>query len=147
MQLDDVLKAAGRQKPRKRVGRGSGSGMGKTSGRGHKGAGSRAGSKSAFGFEGGQTPMISRIPKRGFSNAKFRKDFQVVNLAQLERFNDGDRVDARALQAARLIADAAKPVKVLAKGEISKKLTLVADKWSASAAEKIAAAGGTIEQA
>lgn len=147
MNLQELLTQAGRNKGRKRVGRGTGSGIGKTAGRGHKGAGSRAGSKSMFGFEGGQTPMISRIPKRGFSNARFRKNYQIVNVADLERFADGDRVDAESLAKARLISDAAKPVKVLARGEVQRKLTVVVNKWSAAAAEKIAQAGGSIEEA
>jgi large subunit ribosomal protein L15 len=146
MRLDDVLHAAGRHKARKRVGRGNGSGHGKTSGRGHRGYGQRSGSKRRYGFEGGQNPMLSRIPKRGFSNANFRKEYQIVNVAALEeRFEADSRVDAEALKAARLIDDAAKPVKVLGRGELSKKLTVVADKFSASAAEKIAKAGGAAE--
>jgi len=146
MRLDDVLHAAGRHKARKRVGRGNGSGHGKTSGRGHRGYGQRSGSKKRYGFEGGQNPMLSRIPKRGFSNANFRKEYQIVNVAALEeRFEADGRVDAEALKAARLIDDAAKPVKVLGRGELSKKLTVVADKFSASAAEKIAKAGGAAE--
>ena len=148
MKLDEVLHAAGRHKARKRVGRGKGSGTGKTSGRGHRGYGQRSGSKRMYGFEGGQNPMLSRIPKRGFSNADFRKEYQIVNVASLDqRFEAGSRVDAEALKAARLIQDAAKPVKVLGRGELSKKLTVVADKFSASAAEKIAKAGGAAEQA
>ena len=145
MNLDDILSSAGKHKSRKRVGRGIGSGHGKTSCRGHKGAGSRAGSKSRFGFEGGQTPMVSRIPKRGFSNAQFRKEYQEVNVADLGRFDDGARVDGEALKAARLIQDADAPVKILANGEIAKKLTVVASKFSAAAAEKISAAGGATE--
>lgn len=148
MKLDEVLHAAGRHKARKRVGRGKGSGTGKTSGRGHRGYGQRSGSKRMYGFEGGQNPMLSRIPKRGFSNANFRKEYQIVNVASLdERFEAGSRVDAEALKAARLIQDAAKPVKVLGRGELSKKLTVVANKFSASAAEKIVQAGGAAEQA
>ncbi len=148
MKLDEVLHAAGRHKARKRVGRGKGSGCGKTSGRGHRGYGQRSGSKRMYGFEGGQNPMLSRIPKRGFSNADFRKEYQIVNVASLDqRFEAGSRVDAEALKAARLIEDAAKPVKVLGRGELSKELTVVANKFSASAAEKIAKAGGAAEQA
>ncbi|MBL7133345.1 MAG: 50S ribosomal protein L15 [Phycisphaerae bacterium] len=147
MKLDEVLSTAGKYKRRKRVGRGVGSGRGKTSGRGHKGYGARSGSRSLLGFEGGQNPMLSRIPKRGFSNVRFRKDYQTVNVALLERFEDGARVDGRALEAARLIQDAAKPVKILGNGELKKKLTVVASKFSASAAEKITKAGGSVEQA
>ena len=147
MKLDEVLSTAGKNKRRRRVGRGVGSGRGKTSGRGHKGYRARSGRTSLLGFEGGQNPMLARIPKRGFSNALFRKDYQIVNVALLEeRFEDGSRVDAPALQAARLIQDAAKPVKVLGNGELKKKLTVVASKFSASAAEKITKAGGSVEQ-
>jgi large subunit ribosomal protein L15 len=148
MKLEEVMQAAGKAKRRKRIGRGIGSGMGKTSGRGHKGYGSRSGSGSLFGYEGGQTPMISRIPKRGFSNADFRKDYQTVNVSSLEqRFDADQRVDAEALVAVRLIQDAGKPVKILGNGELTKKLTVVAAKFSKSAAEKITQAGGSVEQA
>lgn len=146
MRLEEVLQRAGKKKRRKRLGRGIGSGKGKTCGRGHKGYGARSGSGSLFGYEGGQTPAISRIPKRGFSNAQFRKDFQTVNVSALERFDAGQRVDAEALVAVRLIRDAEKPVKVLGNGELTKKLTVVAAKFSKSAAEKIAKAGGTAQE-
>jgi len=146
MKLDQILAAAGKHKSRKRLGHGEGSGHGKTSGRGHKGYGSRSGAKRRYGYEGGQTPALARIPQRGFSNAMFRKEFQLVNVASLERFEDGARVDAVALVAARLIKDAAEPVKILGHGEIRKKLTVVADKFSAAAAEKIAQAGGAVER-
>jgi len=146
MRLDEILQQAGRHKGRKRVGRGTGSGKGCTSGRGHKGYKSRAGARTKLGFEGGGVGTLARIPQRGFSNANFRKEYQIVNVASLDRFDDGARVDAQALQQARLIDDAAKPVKVLGNGEITKKLTVVAAKFSASAAKKIAEAGGAIEQ-
>jgi large subunit ribosomal protein L15 len=142
MNLDDILSQAGKYKKRKRVGRGSGSGMGKTSGRGHKGAGSRAGASARYGFEGGQNPAIARLPKRGFNNARFRKVYQVVNLADLERFEDGATVDAESLFQASLIGDADKPVKVLGNGQIQRKLTVVAEKFSEAAAKKIQDAGG-----
>jgi large subunit ribosomal protein L15 len=147
MRLDEILRAAGRHRPRKRIGRGIGSGHGKTCGRGHKGAGSRAGAKRRFGFEGGQNPMLLRIPQRGFSNVRFRAAYQIVNVAALERFESGTRVDAAALRGARLIRDADRPVKVLGHGELTRKLTVVAAKVSARAAEKIAAAGGSVESA
>jgi large subunit ribosomal protein L15 len=147
MKLNDILQLAGAKKTRRRVGRGSGSGTGKTSGRGHKGRGQRAGVSLRIGYEGGQNPLIARSPKRGFSNFQFQKASQIVNLCELEvTFDDGARVDAEALFAARLIDDVAVPVKVLGKGELSKKLTVVAAKFSASAAEKIQAAGGSVEQ-
>ena len=147
MKLEDILSAAGKNKRRKRVGRGIGSGHGKTSGRGHKGYGSRSGSKRRLGYEGGQNPTLARIPKRGFNNANFRKEFQVVNVASLEaNFDDGATVDVAALKAASLIGDAMLPVKILGNGEIAKKLTVVASKFSASAKEKIAGAGGSVEE-
>jgi len=146
MKLTEILTAAGRKKPRKRVGRGIGSGHGKTCGRGHKGRGARAGAGQRLGYEGGQTPVFSRMPKRGFSNVQFRRPPQVVNVSALDRFEDGTRVDAVALAAAKLIADAKRPVKVLGNGELSKKLTVVAAAFSAAAAEKITKAGGTAEQ-
>jgi len=146
MKLDEVLQRAGRNKRRKRRGRGIGSGMGKTCGRGHKGYGARSGSGSLFGYEGGQTPTLARIPKRGFTNAPFRREFQTVNVSSLERFDAGQRVDAELLAQAGLIRDAGKPVKVLGNGELTKKLTVVAEKFSKSAAEKIAKVGGTAER-
>ncbi len=146
MKLDEVFSIAGKNKRRRRVGRGVGSGRGKTSGRGHKGYRARSGRTSLLGFEGGQNPMLARIPKRGFSNARFRKDYQIVNVALLEMFEDGSRIDGQTLQAARMIQDANKPVKVLGNGELKKKLTVVAAKFSASAAEKITKAGGSVEQ-
>ncbi len=142
MNLDDILSQAGKYKKRKRVGRGSGSGMGKTSGRGHKGAGSRAGASARYGFEGGQNPAIARLPKRGFNNARFKNSFQVVNLDSLEAFEEGATVDAEALVEARLIRDVDKPVKILGNGQIDRKLTVVANKFSQAAAKKIEDAGG-----
>jgi len=146
MKLDEILSKAGRYRGRKRIGRGIGSGMGKTCGRGHKGYGARAGNSRRLGYEGGQNPVLARIPQRGFSNFHFRKEYQLVNLAALESFEDGARVDAAALAAARLVRDADQPVKVLGNGELTKKLTVAAHKFSATAAEKIAKAGGTVEQ-
>jgi len=146
MKLDQVMAAAGRYKRAKRVGRGTGSGRGKTCGRGHKGYHSRAGSGKLLGFEGGQNPMLARIPKKGFSNFQFRRDYQVVNVGSLDKFEDGARVDAQALLAARLIRSADKPVKLLGNGDVKKKLTVVVAKCSAAAAKKIAQAGGTVEQ-
>jgi len=147
MRLDEILTAAGKYRSRKRLGRGKGSGHGKTSGRGTKGAGARAGYKQRFGYEGGQNPVLARVPKRGFSNVRFRKEYQVVNLRDLERkFEAGSRVDPAALAAAGLIDDAGKPIKVLADGELTKALTVSAGAFSAAAAQKIAAAGGAAER-
>ena len=147
MKLAEILKAAGKHKRRKRIGRGIGSGHGKTSGRGHKGYGSRAGSGRLWRYEGGQNPAMARIPKRGFSNALFRKNFQIVNVAELERFEDGSRIDAGALAEARLISDAKAPVKILGNGGLGRKLTVVATAFSATATRKIEQAGGAAEQA
>lgn len=147
MNLNEILSAAGKNKRSKRVGRGTGSGHGKTSCRGHKGYGARSGAKKRLGYEGGQTPMLSRIPKRGFNNANFRKEYQVVNVATLEeKFEDGERVDAESLAAAKLINDLDMPIKVLGDGKIDKKLTVAASKFSATAKEKITKAGGTVEE-
>ena len=146
MNLNDVLSSAKKSKRSRRVGRGIGSGRGKTSGRGHKGYGSRAGAKKRLGYEGGQAPIISRIPKRGFSNAQYRNDFQIVNVSDLDRFEQGARVDAEALAKMKLIRDADKPLKVLGNGKLTRKLTVAASKFSASAVEKITQAGGSIEE-
>jgi len=146
MKLDEILSAVGKHKARKRLGRGRGSGQGGTSGRGNKGYHSRAGSNRALGFEGGQNPMLKRIPKRGFSNANFRVEYEVVNLSSLEeRFDDGARVDIAALAEARLVSGADARVKILGNGDLTKKLTVAAKKFSKSAAEKIAKAGGAVE--
>jgi large subunit ribosomal protein L15 len=146
MNLDDILSQAGRNKPRRRIGRGDGSGHGKTSGRGHKGYHSRSGSKRRLGYEGGQNPVLARVPKRGFNNANFRTEYQVVNVADLEEVFDANaRVDAETLWQASLINEIDRPVKILGTGEISKSLTVVADKFSATAREKITQAGGTAE--
>jgi len=147
MKLDEILHGAGRYKKVKRIGRGTGSGHGKTSTRGSKGAGARAGWKQRIGTEGGQNPTLARIPKRGFNNFNFRKEYQVVNVADLERFDDGARVDSSALAAAGLIRQGGLPVKILGGGELTRKLTVAAAKVSKSAGEKIAKAGGTVEQA
>jgi large subunit ribosomal protein L15 len=147
MKLNEILQAAGKYPNRKRLGRGTGSGHGKTSGRGTKGRGARTGKTTRYGYEGGQNPIIARSPKRGFNNFNFRVEYQVVNVSDLDKFEPGSTVDAAALLKARLIPDAAKPVKILGGGEMSKSLTVVATKFSASAAEKIAKAGGSVQQA
>jgi large subunit ribosomal protein L15 len=143
MKLEEILAAAGKNKKRKRVGRGDGSGKGKTSGRGHKGYKSRSGAKQRLGYEGGQNPMLARIPQRGFNNKNFRTAYQVVNLASLEEaFDAGSEVDVDALVKAHLVRDAEKPVKILGDGELTKKLNVKAMKFSKSAVAKITAAGG-----
>jgi len=145
MELHNLRPATGAKRPRKRVGRGPGSGNGKTAGRGHKGQKSRSGYSRRYGFEGGQMPLVRRIPKRGFFNV-FRVDYQVVNLRDLDRvFADGDEVTPATLLEKGLIRRGPKPVKVLATGDLSKKLSVVADKFSGSAKSKIEAAGGTCE--
>jgi len=145
MELHNLRPAPGAKRPRKRVGRGPGSGNGKTAGRGHKGQKSRSGYSRRYGFEGGQMPLVRRIPKRGFFNV-FRVDYQVVNLRDLDRvFDDGDEVNPTTLVEKGLIRRGPKPVKILATGDLSKKLAIVADKFSGSARSKIEAAGGTCE--
>ncbi len=146
MQINDLFPAPGSRKPRKRVGRGNGSGHGSTAGRGDKGQGSRAGGTKGPGFEGGQTPLAMRLPKLpGFKNRN-RVEFAVVNVSRLdEAFADGDVVDGESLVAKGIVKSANAPFKVLGDGELNKKLTVRADKVSASAKQKIEAAGGTVE--
>jgi large subunit ribosomal protein L15 len=144
MMIHDITAKVGAHKKRTRVGRGEGSGKGGTSGRGHKGAKSRAGWSSRPGYQGGSTPIARRFPKRGFSNAGFRSLFHEVNVDALEKhFDSGATVDAAALVAKGLIRDAKLPVKVLGNGELKKKLTVNAAKFSATAKTKIEKAGGT----
>lgn len=146
MRLDEVLSAAGRHKRSRRIGRGEGSGRGKTSGRGTKGYGARAGATTRLGYEGGQNTQIRRLPKRGFSNAKFAKAVEVVNVSDLAKwFEDGAKVDAQALAERRLISRVDSLVKVLGDGELNRKLTVCVNRVSKSAAQKIQAAGGTVE--
>lgn len=146
MNLDDILSKAGRHKAPKRKGRGHGSGNGKTAGRGHKGRGQRSGAATRLGYEGGQNPALLRIPKRGFSNVNFATRYQVVNVADLDAFEDGARVDVGALAAKGLVRVKGDPVKILANGELGKKLTVVAHAFSEAAAKKIADAGGAVEK-
>jgi len=132
--------------PKKRIGRGQGSGNGKTAGRGHKGAKSRSGFKFKRGFEGGQMPLHRRVPKRGFHNP-FRVEYEVINLDTLgARFDAGTVVTLDLLVEHRLVSGANKLLKVLGRGEVGKALTVRAHKFSGKAAEKIAAAGGATEQ-
>jgi large subunit ribosomal protein L15 len=147
MDLSKLKPAEGsKRKKRKRVGRGPGSGSGKTASRGHKGAQSRSGFKFKRGFEGGQMPLHRRLPKRGFNNHDFRTEYAVVNLDQLEaQFDAGATVDPDAFRKAGLVRGARLPIKVLARGEVTKALTVQAHKFSGKAAEKLAAAGGKAE--
>jgi len=145
MDLSNLKPAEGSKHSKKRIGRGQGSGQGVQAGRGHKGAKSRSGFKFKRGFEGGQMPLHRRIPKRGFHNP-FRTEYAVVNLDALAaRFDNGTVVTPELLLEHRLIQNSRQPVKVLARGDISKSLTVHAHKFSGKAAEKIAAAGGATQ--
>jgi len=146
MKLSDIGIPYGARKSKKRVGRGVGSGHGKTSGKGHKGLKSRsgAGGKLRLGFEGGQMPLIRRIPKRGF-NSKFKVTNQVINIEQLNHFRKDDVVNLKKLRESNLIKTLNKPVKVLGDGDMKKPLTIYAHSFSRSALDKIAKAGGKAE--
>ncbi len=144
MDLRTVLEKGTKYETRKRVGRGPGSGLGKTSGRGHKGYGSRSGASRRPGFEGGQMPLYRRVPKRGFTNARFRTDYTVLNVSKLESFDDGATVDLKAVLAAGLASMNTDQFKLLGTGELTKKLTVRAQKFSKTAAQKIQAAGGSV---
>jgi len=144
MDLSNLQPAPGSHRNRKRIGRGHGSGTGKTSGKGHKGQKARAGGSVKPGFEGGQMPLQRRLPKRGF-NPLTRKEYALVNLRDLELFEAGSVVDVETLGKAGLIGQLKDGVKILGDGELTKSLTVKAHKFSKSAQEKIAAAGGTVE--
>jgi large subunit ribosomal protein L15 len=144
MRLSDLKPKIGANKANKRKGCGQGSGHGGTSGRGNKGAGSRSGTNRRFGFEGGQMPLMRRVPKRGF-NSKFPLLFEIVNLDQLKGFKDQDVVDPKVLKEKKLINSSLKMVKILGDGEIKKALTIRAHGFSKSAIEKIQKAGGKAE--
>lgn len=145
MELNNLKPKKGSRHAKKRVGRGPGSGHGKTAGRGEKGQKSRSGFSRMLGFEGGQMPLHRRLPKRGFTNI-FKKDYAVVNLSDLERFDNGATVDEAALRAAGLVKGQHDGVKVLGNGTLSKKLTVSATKFSAAAKKSIEAAGGTCQE-
>jgi large subunit ribosomal protein L15 len=144
MNLGELRAPEGASKNRKRLGRGSGSGHGKTSGRGHKGQRARSGGRGKTGFEGGQMPLQRRLPKRGFTNI-FRKEYAIVNLSDLDRFDKGSTVDITVLVAAGLVNKIGAGVKLLADGDIKKSLTIKVHKFSQSAKAKVEAAGGRIE--
>ena len=144
MKIHELSAVEGATKEVKRVGRGHGSGNGKTAGKGHKGQKARAGRGQRFGFEGGQMPLQRRVPKRGFNNI-FAEEWIAINIAALEVFEDGATVDAAALAEKGIIAKANKPVKVLGNGKLTKKLTVNLNAYSATAAEKINAVGGKAE--
>ncbi len=146
MKLHELTPAAGSTKEHFRVGRGHGSGNGKTAGKGHKGQNARSGGGVRPGFEGGQMPLHRRLPKRGFNNYNFATKYAIVNLSDLQnKFEDGAVVDTDALLASGLINKQYDGVKILGNGEISKKLTVKAAKFSETAKEKIEAAGGKAE--
>ncbi|HMJ66930.1 MAG TPA: 50S ribosomal protein L15 [Candidatus Binatia bacterium] len=145
MRLHDLKPRPGAKHRRKRLGQGEGSGHGKTSGRGGKGQTARSGSSIRIGFEGGQMPLIRRIPKRGFNNARHTTRYLPVNLELLNQFGDGARVDAEALRKAGLANGKAAGIKILGDGDLTKKLTVSAHAFSASARAKIEGKGGSCE--
>ena len=142
--LGNLKPAAGSHRSRKRLGRGIGSGLGKTAGKGHKGQRARKSGNVRAGFEGGQMKLYMRLPKRGFTNG-FRVEYNVINLEALASFADGSTVDPKALDAAGLLRHSDRPVKLLGRGELSKKLTIAVHRASASAQAAVAKAGGTLK--
>jgi large subunit ribosomal protein L15 len=148
MNLHNLKPRPGAKHRVKRLGCGESSGLGKTSGRGHKGQKSRSGGGVRPGFEGGQMPLHRRLPKRGFNNARFQDKIAVVNVASLnERFEDGDTVNTETLKAARLVKGTYDGIKILGNGDLAKKLTVEGCKVSATAREKIEKAGGSVAEA
>lgn len=141
MKLDSLTPTKGSVSKRKRVGRGHGSGLGKTSGRGHKGAGQRSGNKKRAWFEGGQMPLSRRLPRRGFKNI-FKENVQIVNLSDLNNVKSNSMIDPVYLEQCGLIRSSLKPVKILGNGEVEKKLKVSASAFSKSAKKKIEKAGG-----
>jgi large subunit ribosomal protein L15 len=144
MKLHELKPAEGSRKERKRLGRGIGSGQGKTAGKGHKGQNARSGGGVRIGFEGGQTPLFRRLPKRGFTNVS-RKEYAIVNLDALNRFEDGTEVTPELLIETGVVSNEKAGIKILAKGNVEKKLSVKAHKFSSAAKEAIEAAGGTTE--
>jgi len=142
VKLDSLKPSKGSIKNKKRIGRGHGSGLGKTSGRGHKGAGQRSGNKRRAWFEGGQMSLARRLPRRGFTNI-FKEEIQIVNLSDLNRIEKNSEIDPVVLQENGMIRSSLKPVKILGEGDIDKKLNVTASAFSASAKNKIEKAGGT----
>ena len=145
MSLHNLKPAKGSVRKRKRVGRGPGSGTGKTAGRGEKGQKSRSGYSRKIGFEGGQMPLHRRVPKRGFTNALFRKEFAEVNISRLEVFEEGTIVTPEVLVKRGIVKQVRDGVKILAKGDLTKALTVHAHKFSEKAKERIAGLGGKVE--
>ncbi len=145
MKLHDLKPTPGSKHRRRRVGRGESSGLGKTSGKGNKGQKARSGASIRPGFEWGQMPLARRLPKKGFNNAQFKTDYAIVNLASLEaKFSDGDEINEQTLRNAGLIKGRFDGVKLLANGELTRKLTVSVDKVSATAKEKVEKAGGKV---
>jgi large subunit ribosomal protein L15 len=144
MKLHELKPAEGSRKVRNRVGRGIGSGNGKTAGKGHKGQNARSGGGVRLGFEGGQTPLFQRLPKRGFTNIN-RKEYAIINLDALNRFDEGTEVTPELLLETGLVSKLNAGLKVLGNGSIEKKLTVRAHKFSSAAKEAIEAAGGSVE--
>jgi large subunit ribosomal protein L15 len=144
MKLHELKPAEGSRQDAKRKGRGIGSGNGKTAGKGHKGQNARSGGGVRLGFEGGQTPLYRRLPKRGFTNIN-RKEYAIVNLDVLNRFEDGSEVTPELLIETGVVSNEKSGIKILAKGNVEKKLTVKAHKFSSAAKEAIEAAGGTAE--
>ena len=144
MNLSNLKPTEGSTHSRKRLGRGPGSGTGKTAGKGHKGQNARSGGGTRPGFEGGQTPLFKRLPKRGFTN-RFRKEYACVNVSELNRYTEGTVVTTELLLKDRLIRKELDGLKVLGNGELTVKLTVKAAKFTKSASDKIEAAGGSVE--
>ena len=145
MKLNNITPTEGAFKERKRVGRGTGSGLGKTSGKGHNGQNARSGGGVRVGFEGGQLPLFRRLPKRGFSNAKFKIRYAVINLSDLEKFAEGTEVTPTLLKEMGVVKNSLDGIKVLGNGKLTKKLNVKANKFSETAKKEIEALGGTIE--
>ncbi|AQT69835.1 50S ribosomal protein L15 [Anaerohalosphaera lusitana] len=146
MLSNEITAVAGSDKKRKRIGRGRGSGHGKTSGRGHKGCGSRSGGSVALLYEGGSMPLFRKLPKRGFNNANFARKYEVVNISELERvFDEGTTVSVAEMAKAGLVRSVKSKVKILGDGELTKKLSVTAQKFSRSAEAKISGCGGSVK--
>ena len=145
MKLHTLYPNEGSRETRKRVGRGPGSGLGKTSGKGHKGQNARSGGGVRPGFEGGQLPLFRRLPKRGFTNARFKTVYAVINLSDLNKFEDGAVITPELLKDMGILKNQLDGVKVLGNGKLEKKLTVKANKFSATAVEAIEALGGKAE--
>jgi len=145
MRIEELQPAKGSRKGNRRVGRGVGSGLGKTSGKGHKGQKARSGGTKGAGFEGGQMPLQRRLPKRGFTNYPFSKEYAIINLKDLTRIEDLNVVTPEALYERGIVKDIKDGLKILGQGEITKPLTIKANAFSAAALKKIAGAGGKAE--